>query len=34
MGDAHMEEVDETECRKLLAERHLGASPFPTSAGR
>jgi uncharacterized protein len=24
MGDAHMEVVDDTECRKLLAERHLG----------
>jgi hypothetical protein len=29
-----MEELDHDECRKLLAERHLGASPFPTSAGR
>ena len=24
MRDAHMEVVDDTECRKLLAERHLG----------
>jgi nitroimidazol reductase NimA-like FMN-containing flavoprotein (pyridoxamine 5'-phosphate oxidase superfamily) len=24
MGDAHMEVIDDTECRKLLAERHLG----------
>jgi hypothetical protein len=34
MPEPHMEELDDTECRRLLAERHLGRLAIQTSAGR
>ena len=29
MPETHMEELDKDECRKLLAERHLGRLAIP-----
>jgi hypothetical protein len=34
MPETHMEELADTECRKLLAERYLGRLASRTSAGR
>ena len=33
MRDAHMDVVDDTECRRLLAERHLGRLAIPDFGG-
>ena len=33
MPETHMEELDDTECRKLLAERHLGRLAIPDFGG-
>ena len=33
MPETHMEELDDTECRKLLAERHFGRLAIPDFGG-
>ena len=33
MPESRMEELDDTECRKLLAERHLGRLAIPDFGG-
>jgi uncharacterized protein len=33
MPEPHMEELDDTECRRLLAERHLGRLAIPDFGG-
>ena len=33
MPDIHMEELDNSECRRLLAERHLGRLAIPDFGG-
>ena len=33
MPETHMEELDNTECRRLLAERHLGRLAIPDFGG-
>ena len=33
MPDIHMEELDDSECRRLLAERHLGRLAIPDFGG-